>query len=101
MSDILKSDENLAPSPQQVLKDAIMRHTGLDDSVLGPEIVSAILSETLDSLNLVSGVGAAAILGVTKQRVNQMKSMPEPILRIDGRVPTWAKSDVIEFNSKR
>jgi len=50
------------------------------------------------------GVGeAAAILGVSKQRVHQLTTapgFPEPVLRLKA-TPVWRRGDIVEFAAQR
>lgn len=56
--------------------------------------------DIVEPLRLVSQTGMAALMGVSKQRVSQLKGegvLPQPFAVIDGRVPVWTEDQALEF----
>lgn len=56
--------------------------------------------DIVEPLRLVSQTGMAALLGVSKQRVSQLKNeekLPLPFALIDERIPVWTEDQALEF----
>jgi len=87
--------------------DAELHHSaGLDRAErLGSAVLNIVLDELFTPPNgLVGLVGAAEVVGVSKQRVYQLIDAGRflaPLALVDGRRPVWLRSDVERFRDQR